>query len=100
MSEKKKLGNIMYKPNPAQKAVDSYQQASSDSFQQTKRWDIVKGLKKLMKGKEDLTMDKMITSKFKGDKYKSKASAGHGNFANPFNEYVVKKIKNMGRFGN
>ena len=97
MSNKdKKLGNIMYKPTAVQKAVNSYQQASSDSFQKTKRWDLVKGLKKLLKGKEDLTMDKMITSKFKGDQFKSKATPGHGTFANPFNEYVIKKIKRMG----
>lgn len=75
----KKLGNIMYKPTVAQKIGDHYAQSTSDGYQRTKKWDIVKGLQKLWKPKEDLTMDKMITSKFKGDQYKSKASPLKGN---------------------
>lgn len=90
MSEKKKLGNIMYKPNPAQKVGDHYAQSTSDGYQQAKKFDIIKGLKKLMQGKEDLTMDKMITSKFKGDQYKSKAS--------PYTKTWKEKMFNHMRF--
>jgi len=78
MSEKKKLGNIMYKPTVGQKLGDSYAQETSDSYQRAKKFDLYAGLRKLMKPKEDLTMDKMITSKFKGDKYNSKASPTKG----------------------
>ena len=42
------------------------------------------------KNKEDLTMDKMITSKFKGDQYKSKAS--------PYRKTWKEKMFNHMRF--
>ena len=80
MSNKdKKLGNIIYKPTALQRYNDALQQGVVNDYEFAKRFSFVRLLKKLTKPKEDLTMDKMITSKFKGDQYKSKASPLKGN---------------------